>query len=243
MKKICLILFITLFFAVGCSKKILSNKNNSITIIDGVDGITVGDEIALGTEHFYVISSDSEKTTLLAKYNLLIGYDCDGSTMKACKMIDTLTEGYGLQNETALGFLPDTNKRKGVIQFSSSNYWYDNDNHKLKDEYGSQIPAYVLDSNSNLYNYLLEYEKTLTNNGYSINKIRLLTYREAYDFKETNSDKLHNTSFWLGDSADWYELFACNTEKFIKHSGYNAMVYGIRPVIEIPTSDIELKSK
>lgn len=243
MKKFCLAVLISFLFITGCDKNIIPVKDNSITIIDGVDGITVGDEIALGSEHFYVISSDSEKTILLSKYNLLIGYDCNGNTMKACKEIDTSTEGFGLQSETALGFLPNTNKRMGVIQFSNSNYWYDNDNHKLKDEYDSEFPSYVLDSNSNLYNYLSDYEKTLSNRGYSINKIRLLTYREANDFKETNSEKLHNTSFWLGDSADWYELYACNTEKFIKASGYNAMVYGIRPVIEIPTSDIELKSK
>lgn len=38
-----------------------------------VNSITVGDEVAIGTEHFYVVSLDSLETVLLTKYNLNVG--------------------------------------------------------------------------------------------------------------------------------------------------------------------------
>ena len=42
------------------------------TVVTG-SGKNIGDEIACGTEHFYVISNDGENVKMLAKYNLLVG--------------------------------------------------------------------------------------------------------------------------------------------------------------------------
>lgn len=44
------------------------------TIISGT-GKDIGDEIACGTEHFYVIDNDGTNTKMLAKYNLYVGYN------------------------------------------------------------------------------------------------------------------------------------------------------------------------
>ena len=41
------------------------------TIISGT-GKDIGDEIACGTEHFYVIDNDGTNTKMLAKYNLYV---------------------------------------------------------------------------------------------------------------------------------------------------------------------------
>ena len=49
------------------SLKIFGNK------IYFADGKNVGDEIACGTEHFYVIDNDSKSIRMLSKYNLNIG--------------------------------------------------------------------------------------------------------------------------------------------------------------------------
>ena len=43
------------------------------TVISGT-GKNLGDEIACGSEHFYVLSSDKDQTRMLAKYNLYTGY-------------------------------------------------------------------------------------------------------------------------------------------------------------------------
>ncbi len=70
--------------------------------------ISIGDVIGIGeTEDFYVISTNSEKTLLIAKYNLLVGSyeNTDGGLVN----FDPLnTPGYGLQNEYAIGYQGQT---------------------------------------------------------------------------------------------------------------------------------------
>ena len=52
-----------------------AQARNHITMVNRktYGKVSVGDEIALGNEHFYVIETNNEKTTLLAKYNLYVG--------------------------------------------------------------------------------------------------------------------------------------------------------------------------
>ena len=89
--------------------------------------ITVGDEISIAGEHFYVVSSDQNDTLLLAKYNLLVGdvYEKIESTWTKTKTMDASnTEGYGLQSEIAKGYnLVDSTHRIGVVAFSGKGYW------------------------------------------------------------------------------------------------------------------------
>ena len=92
--------------------------------------ITVGDEVAIDTEHFYVISSNSSEMVLLAKYNILVGgiYNSSdgGSTWTFTKELTTNDEGYGLQSESAKGYYSGCTERTGVVAFSPKSYW-DND--------------------------------------------------------------------------------------------------------------------
>ena len=47
-----------------------SNEDTGVTISPKKETYTVGEEVTIGDEHFYVIADDATKTTLLAKYNL-----------------------------------------------------------------------------------------------------------------------------------------------------------------------------
>ncbi len=88
--------------------------------------ITVGDEVAIDTEHFYVISSDSTNTVLLAKYNLLVGNvfeTSDGSTWSFTKTLTSSDSGYGLQNEIAKGYYEGGNDYTATVAFSGKGYW------------------------------------------------------------------------------------------------------------------------
>ena len=87
--------------------------------------ITVGDEVAIDTEHFYVISSDSTNTVLLSKYNLLVGdvYNKNGSSWTKTKTLTTSDTGYGLQSETAKGYYSGCTDYTGVVAFSGKGYW------------------------------------------------------------------------------------------------------------------------
>ena len=94
--------------------------------------ITTGDEIAIDTEHFYVVSSDENETVLLSKYNLLVGdvFDVDTTnwTYTLNKTLSSSDTGYGLQNENAKGWIPSetgetTARYVGTVGFSGTNYW------------------------------------------------------------------------------------------------------------------------
>jgi len=101
--------------------------SSSITYVNRQNegSITVGDEVAIDTEHFYVISSDSTNTVLLAKYNLLVGdvYNKNGSNWEFTKTLTTSDAGYGLQSETAKGGYDGCTERTGVVAFSGKGYW------------------------------------------------------------------------------------------------------------------------
>jgi hypothetical protein len=92
--------------------------------------ITAGDEVAIDTEHFYVVSSDSTNTVLLAKYNLLVGnvYNQVSGSWSKTKTLTSSDTGYGLQNENAKGYYgTSATDRTGVVAFSGKGYW-DNKN-------------------------------------------------------------------------------------------------------------------
>ena len=104
---------------------------SSITYVNRQNAgqITAGDEVAIDTEHFYVVSTDSTNTVLLAKYNLLVGdvYNKSGDTWSFTKTLSSSDIGYGLQNESAKGYYSGGTDRTGVVAFSGKGYW-DNDN-------------------------------------------------------------------------------------------------------------------
>ncbi len=88
--------------------------------------ITAGDEVAIDTEHFYVVSSDSTNTVLLAKYNLLVGeiYEKVNNSWSKTKTLTSSDIGYGIQNENAKGYYGNSATDKtGVVAFSGKGYW------------------------------------------------------------------------------------------------------------------------
>jgi len=212
--------------------------------------ITPGDIIGMGeTEDFYVVSSNQEKTVLLAKYNLLVGAMNDGTGNQV--PIPTNRQGYGLQSVDALGYNEGANI--ATVAFSSTRYW---DNSGLLSPYnangasysGNPYP-YVYDSNSNIYQYISG------ENGY-VDKLkamgapstitgRLLTFEEANTAQsiEDNGTSIifdGRQSYWLGSAGDglsvWY--VRGGDSDFGSTDSSDDRDYGVRPVIEIPTSEI-----
>lgn len=69
MKKLVLFICLLLF-------PVITNAKEFCTIESG-NGDNIGDEIKCGTETFYVVSSNKDEISLLAKYNLLVGDKID----------------------------------------------------------------------------------------------------------------------------------------------------------------------
>ena len=241
----------------------ITEKTNAITYINRqVEGqITPGDVIGIGdTEDFYVVSSDSTKTVLLAKNSLLVG-EWEGGTLTP-----ETTPGYGLQSENAVGYT--NGEPYATVYFSQTDYW-DPDGNGLISPYnangasydGNPYP-YVYDSNSEIYQYISG------ENGY-VNRLiemgapttitgRLLSYEEAIasqNIKYNGTSILDNGtsifgsyhSYWLGSvpgrkafsylGADVWAVYRSDIYMSERTNTQNGEC--VRPVIEIPTSELQ----
>ena len=203
----------------------ITEKPNAITFLKRQveDEITPGDIIGIGeTEDFYVISTNAEKTVLLAKYNLLVGKYFDEDTGYEVMSIPTDTPGYGLQSVDAIGGY-GKQVGAGSIAFSDDNYWseydYDLGEYILNSKYatngasfdGNPYP-YVYDENSNIYPYISG------ENGYVAKLIemgapstitgRLISYEEAeaaqdiYDGVDIYEDEYYHSETPLSIITD-----------------------------------------
>ena len=250
-----------------------SQQASSITYVTRqTEGqITPGDVIRIGdTENFYVISTNSEKTVLLAKNNLLVGNEVEGLSVTG--PIASNTPGYGLQSDTATAYVDGDGTYKGSIKFSDRVYWEGYLDENLE-EFGIKSPynangasydgnpyPYVYDSNSTIYEYING------ENGY-VNRLksmgapstitgRLLTYEEAdaaqyiYDGVDEDENQISiifdgRQSYWLGSSCSYSNSVWIVESNYSEFSWYDYdsdngdVYYGVRPVIEIPTSELQ----
>ena len=206
-----------------------SDGTGSSVIDDGVYNLfKVGNELCLGEECFYVISSDETTVTMLAKYNLYVGGVYNNS------WVAYGDEATGKQDSTMLGVVaaPPFN---GTTPFAKTNYWSST---------VSSYPTYVYNENSLLYTYVENYKIYLTTLGITPNSARLISYDELINLgciAENKSCRLapswvYSTSYWTGSAHSseylWFISISNNFNHNFHYSGTYA--YGVRPVITIP---------
>ena len=223
--------------------------------------ITIGDVIGIGeTEEFYVISSNSEKTVLQGKYNLLVGGEI--KNYRYSELIPEDIPRYGLQSAEAT--IGTDGNYKYVVRFSDDAYWMNGTNlispynendtiyyndpdiqfkYRLDD---SQVYPYIYDANSTVYQYISGengYVDKLKNMGAPSSITgRIITYQEAKNVESINYNILysHKASYWIatpyGINGIYYIAPELGTIDTTGPSNING--YGVRPVIEIPTSEL-----
>lgn len=253
--------------------------------------LEVGDEVTLGNEKFYVLSTDENDTVLIAKYNLHVGATYSQVALGEYVLnsnIDSSTDS-GLQR----------NGTSGVVPFASTNYW-DGDQWRWENNGGNQVHSgtaglvspynstgsysgtpypYVYNSSLSstspaIYNknnvdsdqisyvgsngytiayYVERYKTRLINNGAPNNiTSRLLAYEEALNLGCTSSSCsgapswLSDTTYWLGSAKDASSVYIINSNGTIEYGMVRGditfSVYGVRPVIEVNTSDLRVVS-
>ena len=194
------------------------------TIISG-DLNTVGSEVAIGDEHFYIISNKDGESTMLAKYNLYVGSKYENISTAYGE------EATGIQDSTMKGFVLSNNIRNGITVFSSTNYW------------GSTIstyPAYVYDSNSIIYNYVENYRIYLESQGALVKEARLIKSEELELLGCSKTSEscsgapswVYDTSYWSGtadNSSNILRVYSNNS--FATSSYLMDATFGVRPVI------------
>ena len=221
-----------------------------------------GDEICIGNECFYMLSCDSDTTTVISKYNLLVGNTC--TSANSCTEIPTSTEGYGIQSPTAIGLDSNTSSYPavGVLKFSDTNYWLGQVGEGKKfpgtvsrtygwgEEYSDQILILSEDSDTYipLQNYLA-YLKTI--GAPNSTKIRLANVQNLYNLSNTYSSSetafLFNTNYWganVGAGCSDPTYYCQISVVYNSDYGFGGDVsptanrYGVRPVLELASSAI-----
>ena len=234
------------------------------------------------SEDFYVMKDNGNTITALAKYNLLVGntmiFNDDFSDVTTTTTSSS-EEGYGLQNSIA-GYVemdsegnPLNHTIKGVMAFANVDelkkqngclgdacyygYWIDDtSNHYLLSKYGTDYPANVFDSNSNLYTPLENYKTYLKNTlGKTSIITKLMTYEDLISLgcKMNGSSGncsdapswVHSTNYWSGTAEDSiYVYFVTSYDGSGSINGFGITNFnlsyflGLRPVITISKSEL-----
>ena len=210
-----------------------------ITIISG-DLNTVGSEVALESEHFYVIGQeDATHVKLFAKYNLGVGTNFDPET--------------NIQDPTALGEVYNApSPTKGCVVYAVGTDWasgfssyptYGYSNEKINGEYRQSIAQYVenyvdiLDSMGfSVTARLISKQEILDliNNGNNISNANAFS---QYASNYTGKEWLSTTTYWTGTAYSSYNVYTVSNNSYGGYFQNRAIdisySFGVRPVIII----------
>lgn len=200
---------------------------------------TIGTEMQIGNEKFYVISSNSTKVVALAKYGLDIVTADPNATYK----------GTGRQDKNVLTYSKD-GVLYGTLVFTSDDF-------SGCSSYCTSYPCDTFNNCSATYTPVMNYKTYLESLGAQISKARLITYDELINLGCTgdvdNSGNCSNAPFWTHDISYWTGTSGSEYRVWAVSAPYNMFVnddyddnpsapgttYGIRPVIEVLKSNID----
>ena len=224
-----------------------NNKRKPCTLEDkdGDGEASLSDVVTCGTESFYVMTNENNEITMLSMHNLYVGYVdySDRLDYDSVGDIILLENATNKQSELAKGKMYSVHF--GVVDFSSTHYW---------ESSISEYPAYVYNENSNLYQYVSEYERILKEelkvNSATARLISLEQLEElgcdlelmscyydntAYGRLETPS-WVFSTTYWTGSVYHRSHRLMCVTQNgYLDPWPDNN---GIRPVIKISIDEI-----
>ena len=219
------------------------NSGKSIKVLSG-NYDTVGSEICIGDECFYVISSTENDVTMLAKYNLYVGY----SVLDSSLIYENISNPTGIQNSLAIGGLYDEEYNHinfpwyGTLNFSNSKYWSNPD---------SLFTLNVYSEECLLFSHVENYKKYLENNGVSVFNARVISVDELLSlgcsFPEDSANGsclsapsfVYATTYWTSDATGKNSsVFRVSSWGGLRTAPYTTKeYYGIRPVITISKSE------
>lgn len=201
-----------------------------VTSIVSGDINTIGSEVAIGDEHFYVYKDAGDDVLLLAKYNLYVGNksDDDNGVVK-------LSNPTGIQSSKAIGYFYGYSTEDpiiGVTPFSSD------------EQKGTNYSDY---SGSIVEGYVNTYKTYIEGQGVVVKEARLPLHSELtvapYNCEEwgsCNTDKtfIYSTSYWSGSVIDTLNVWRVRSDGDFSNSIYfYDDGFGVRPVIKVSKSE------
>ena len=187
----------------------------------------IDDMITCSTESFHVISNENGMISMLAQYNLEVGYinrpdiceeECQLACYEACydecyqvncvENDSNISNPSGIQSEKTKN-ITNSSERYGVTDFSTTNYWYNySDGYIIDTNYLNEGRSYPFvygdykDTNGKqqnlLYPYLKAYEEYLISEGVNSAKATLISYEQANDLKVNKGNPN-----WLYTTSYW----------------------------------------
>ena len=226
-------------------------KNPNVVVKANGNYDIIGTDIQIGDEHFYVISSTDTTVTMLAKYNLDIPISSPTGYFIEYK-------GTGRQDSHVIGgYNTDTGDLGyGTIAFTDTSYtenryWHDPSTNGTIPQFGGSYPAYVYDTESNLYPHVEKYKAYLKSLGVSIDEARLISKEELVSLGCSDTaltckgapSWVYATSYWTGtaylQSGEyqfvWNVLFDPDYDSYYPDDNY----FGIRPVITMSKANFD----
>ena len=201
-----------------------------VTSIVSGDINTIGSEVAIGDEHFYVYKDAGDDVLLLAKYNLYVGnkYDDDNGVVK-------LSNPTGIQSSKAIGYFDGYSTEDpiiGVTPFSSD------------EQKGTNCSDY---SGSIVEGYVNTYKTYIEGQGVVVKEARLPLHSELtvapYNCEKRGSCKtdktfIYSTSYWSGSGNDAIHVWRVVSTGDFYFGSYNIVYnFGVRPVIKVSKSE------
>ena len=211
----------------------VSNNGKIIRVING-DYDTVGSEVCIGEECFFVISSSENDVTLLSKYNLYVGNNIlEHTPENGVTLLEPIANPTGIQKENARGWV-SVLPWIGTMPFSSTTYWTDTI---------SNYPAYVFNELSNTYIHVYKYKDYLEKTGIFIKEARLITYEELVELGCTphgscteSPSWVYLTSYWTGSAGNTTVVWGIDSDGVFTINFHGSHARGVRPVLIIDKS-------
>lgn len=199
-----------------------NSSNNSNSILSWLDNdsdasLSIGDEVSIENEEFYVISVDDTKVEMLTKYNLNVGRIYENSTTYV-EIVGT----DGLQDSKMIAYPSNGGYPRYGTTIYGTNTAYE----------GSEVEKYVNDySNYIATEYGIENTATLI----TIDQLdKLECSSENYSCLNTSHKWVYATSYWTRTSSNDYSVWALYSSGHFGDRQYSsADIFGVRPVVTI----------
>ena len=216
---------------IAASKERVNGVYKLVRLVSG-NCDTIGSEICIDKECFYVISSDDNTITMLSKYNLyiggkMVGVDEENSSI----LVEPLENPTGLQDSRGIGSTTDL-PFFAVVKFASDEVHGEN----YCDYSGSLIETYVTDYKNTLESYDIVIESARL-----IKKEELINIFGCNETNKTCKDSLYP---WIYSTSYWTETGSYDAHNTVWSVGsdgnFSSMLWstnnwyaGVRPVIVI----------
>ena len=240
MKRTVILFFLLLILPVS----VYASGNSKCEVISG-SGKDIGDEVACGTEHFYILDADGNDITLLSKYNLYVGYIVNDAR------IDQMYENSDEAEAACSSLGPDYQTISWYSNYHDKTFFYCRSYSELSystvkqdsraisahgdesgkpefpeigDIYITGFNEYSVQPNIDAYqehyyadaentatqDYLRNYNSYLSDEGFSINNIRLLMVSDIYYLNKKLNGTNMNLIRWAQNatlSPDLWPVF------------------------------------